>query len=180
MSITQPMSDVPASTSHESQSKPSITVLAEGLISNNMRNLFIENLESIYDVWVGMLQKSTLPSSMASNDPRISLVLQDLAEESENTDVALSRLASVQLVRLMNSLQSRIKSDRRSGRVVFGKRADSIAMDMFVSALGSAQGRTVARRQAFWRRRIHKRRASLARNAPLLIITHTAKAERIM
>ncbi|KAH7230086.1 heterokaryon incompatibility protein-domain-containing protein [Fusarium redolens] len=67
-----------------------------------------ENLESIYDVWVAMLQKSTLPSSMASNDPRISLVLQDLAEESENTDVALSRLASVQLVAAPNKKKNQI------------------------------------------------------------------------
>ncbi|KAJ0129758.1 Uncharacterized protein HZ326_27134 [Fusarium oxysporum f. sp. albedinis] len=101
-------------------------ILAEGLIKDNFRSLLRDNLENIYDHCVPMLRRSTLPSDIASNDPRIAHVFQGLMKDSENPDTAISKLASVQLARLMSSLQSRIKTDRRSGRVVLGKRADSI------------------------------------------------------
>lgn len=145
----------------------------------DVKSQFVDNLEPIYDLWVSLLHKTTLPSDMASNDSRIVHVLQDLHKDSKSTELTTSRLASVQLIRLMSSLKARIKSDRRSGRVISGKRADSIAIDMFVGALGSPAGGVVARRQAIGRLRFDKRRASLAGQSPLLIITHTSKANRL-
>ncbi|KAK7398514.1 hypothetical protein QQX98_012107 [Neonectria punicea] len=183
MSIIQQTRDAIASSTSlhkNAESSRSVARLAEGLIMEDVKSQFVDNLEAIYDLWVGLLHKSTLPSNMASNDSRIVQVFQDLDKDSKSTELSISRLASVQLIRLMRSLKGRIKSDRRSGRVLPGKRGDSIAIDMFVNALGSPAGGVVARRQAIGRLRFDKRRASLAGQSPLLVITHTAKAERII
>lgn len=64
-------------------------------------------------------------------------------------------------------------------RVALRKRADSIAMNIFVSAL-CLPSRGGSRRRAFWRHRLDKRRATLAGAAPLLVIAYTEKAERLM
>ncbi|KAF4462289.1 hypothetical protein FALBO_10903 [Fusarium albosuccineum] len=168
----------PTSEPCETETGPLITMLAEGLNMDDIKIRFRDDVEKIFDLWVPMVQKSTLPSAMASNDSRIVQVLRDLTKDSENTDVYIARLASVQLTRLMSSLQRRIKSDRQSRRIVIGKRADSIATDILVSALGTPSGGTTARRQAFWRRRLDKRRASLAGVAPLLIVRYSYRESR--
>ncbi|CZR35916.1 uncharacterized protein FPRO_03824 [Fusarium proliferatum ET1] len=182
MSIAQPTNYATASNvfSCETESGPSIATLAEGLVMDDVKNLFRDNIEELYDLWVPMAQKSTLPFVMASDDPRIVQELHNLVKEAESTNISNSRVASVQLTRLMNYLESRIKHDRRSRKVVLKRRADSIVTDMFASTLGSSAGGPVVRRRAFWGRRFHKRRAIIAGSVPVLLVTYTDKAERIM
>ncbi|RYC80120.1 hypothetical protein BFJ63_vAg16996 [Fusarium oxysporum f. sp. narcissi] len=172
MSIAQPTNYATASSnvfSCEAKSDPSIATLAEGLVMDDVKTQFRDKIEKLYDLWVPMAQKSTLPFVMASDDPRIVQELHNLVKESESTDTSNSRVASVQLTRLMSSLQSRIKYDRRSRKAVLKKRADSIVTDMFASTLSSSAGR-----------RLHKRQALIAGPVPVLIVTYTEKAERMM
>ncbi|KAF5530706.1 hypothetical protein FMEXI_13378 [Fusarium mexicanum] len=183
MSIAQPTNYATASSnvfSCETESGPSIATLAEGLVLDDVKTLFRDNVESLYDLWVPMAQKSMLPFVMASDNPRIVQELHNLVQEAASTNSSNSRVASVQLTRLMSHLESRVKHDRRSRKVVLKRRADSIVTDMFASALGSSSGEPVARHRAFWDRRLHKRRALIAGPAPVLLVFYTEKAERIM
>jgi hypothetical protein len=64
-------------------------MLAEGLIMADVMIQFRDNLENIYDLWVPMVQKFTLLSTMASDDPCIGQALRDLVQESEAAPVLL-------------------------------------------------------------------------------------------
>ncbi|KAF5529881.1 hypothetical protein FPHYL_14178 [Fusarium phyllophilum] len=118
----------------------SIATLAEGLVMDDAKVQFRESLERIYDLWKSMVQKYTLPSTTACNDPCIVKVLHDLAGDFKNADASVSRFASVLSARLMDSLQSRIKSDRRARKVILRKRADSIVTDMHFGFAGFISG----------------------------------------
>lgn len=153
--------------------------LIDGLIRADSRKLFVDGLETIYDYWVPLLRRTTLPREVTSTDPRVAVVFRDLGQLVASPDVVIARLASIQLTRLMHSLKEKIKVDRQNGRIFPMKRTDSVAVDMYLYSLGRHHDQ-VARRQAVRQLRMSKRWADLAKESPLLIITHSEKATKLV
>lgn len=153
--------------------------LAHGLIRDDAKSYFLNFLEQIYDVWIPLLDKTTLRPNDASDDLRLGDAFRALDKHIASSDPVQSRLGAVQLTKLMALLKMRIKADRRSGRIAAKKRGDSVAIDAYVQARGPLPDRG-ARDQALKHVRMSKRWHDLTRSSPLLAVIHTPKAEQIV
>src|SRR4051812_43508417 len=87
--------------------------------------------------WIALLGKTTLPSDIASSDPRIIVAFQavDSVICGQGTYL-LRRLAYVQLMRLFCSLEAVIQSEREYGRLQRKPcyRDKTVAIDIYMSA----------------------------------------------
>lgn len=137
------------------------------------------HLEQIYDVWVPLLDKTTLRPNEASDDRRLGDAFKELDQHIVSPNPLKSRLGAIRLTQFMASLKGRISADRRSRRVAVKKRSDSVAIDAYLQARGQASEKN-ARDQALKRVRISKRWHDMTRGAPLLAVIHTLKAEHLV
>lgn len=96
--------------------KSSPSDLARGLFVGNVKEAFERYLEQLYDFWVPMLQKSTLPADISYTDSRVQEAFKALDAYMAMPRDA-SRLGSIQFTRFLSALQDSIKLDRSAGRV---------------------------------------------------------------
>lgn len=158
--------------------------LAIGLVRGDAASFFAEYFSEIHEYWVSLLQKTTLPPDTTHTDPIVKNAFRELDKTiaTKTGSRLMSRLANVQLTRMLASLKIIIKRDRQTGRNYpdSGKTAETVAADIYVSIQSSALSPEAQRALVHQRVRIAKRWAILAGASPLLIITHSPKAERIM
>jgi len=143
------------------------------------KQLFIDHLERIYDFWVPLLRKTTLLPNTPYTDARVIAAFRELDLHIGSGDLHFTRLGYIQLTKMLATLRKRIASDRRDGRVFPKKRSASVAIDLYVSSQGQPPDRRL-RNQVLRRVRTGKRWADYAGESPLLVITHSSKAEGIM
>lgn len=128
--------------------------------------------------WAWLLDQSTLPENVPCTDNRVLdkiRALDNLIRHPESQ--MMSRLAYVQLTQMLAALRRKINDDRKKGLIV-GKRSRrdaTEAVDIYLHATGRANRGDVCRLtcQA-------NRWAAFAGRYPLLLITLTDKAEKIM
>jgi len=158
--------------------------LAIGLVRGDAASFFAEYFSEIHEYWVSLLQKTTLPPDTTHTDPIVKNAFRELDKTiaTKTGSRLMSRLANVQLTRMLASLKIIIKRDRQTGRNYpdSGKTAETVAADIYVSIQSSALSPEAQRALVHQRVRIAKRWAILAGASPLLIITHSPKAERII
>lgn len=153
--------------------------LAHGLIRDDAKSYFVEHLEQIYDIWIPLLEKTTLQPNEALDDLRLGNAFKALHQNIVSPNPLKSRLGAVQLTKLMALLKGEIKTDHRTGRIAVETSSNSIAIDAYLQACGPLLDRS-ARDQALKWVRMSKRWRYLTRSSPLLAVIHTPKADHIV
>jgi len=108
-----------------------------GLVRQDVITFFANHFEKALADWITMLQKTAIPSNIASSDPHIITAFRLLDEARTGRDSTRSRLAYIQLMRAFESLEGIVASDRENGRLLSrcsGYRNASIAINVYISA----------------------------------------------
>lgn len=164
-------------TSSEASETYSLSAIASGLFRSDVKAAFLRDLEKIYDCWVPILRRATLPAGIPYTDNRVQEALKALdmyIVDARHT----SRLGSIQLTRFLSALQRNIKSDRFISRAFPAKKSRSVVIDTYVKSRGSTE--KTSRYRALQSVRMASRWNDLAGGCPLLVIFLTDKAERIV
>ena len=144
----------------------------------NAPQLFADDCETLHRVWKELLEKTTLPDNTTSTDDRVLERIRELDNRIRySEDRVVSRLAYIQLTRMLAALRKKIQDDRRHGLLV-GKRSQrdvTIAIDIYLRATGKANRAEVSKFTS-----LGNRWTALAGRYPLLLVTFTDVAERIM
>lgn len=87
--------------------------LAQALIRQDAKQFFMDNCGEIYEKWISMLRKTTLPADAASSDKRVSDAIATLDNVIRNSDNPyISNMAYIQLARVFSALKEKVKEDR--------------------------------------------------------------------
>lgn len=152
----------PLNTMATSQSK-----LAETLVRHDAKQFFLDNCDEIYEKWTSLLRSTTLPADATSSDQRVAEAITTLDGVIRNpSSPYTTRLAYIQLARVLSTLKQKVKEDRRRGTII-GKRSHrdaSIVIDIFSEVTGSTRDDV---HSLF---RIANRCAVLGRNSLLLLV----------
>jgi hypothetical protein len=154
------------------------TAIVQALVNANAKQLFTEHCETIHRVWKDLLEKTALPDNTTSTDSAVLERIRELDNRikcPENRDAL--RLAYLQLTRMLAALRRKIECDRRHGLIV-GERSQrdtTVAIDIYLRATGRAKRGEVHKLTS-----LGNRWAALAGRYPLLLVTYTDVAERIM
>ncbi|KAK4151488.1 hypothetical protein C8A00DRAFT_17097 [Chaetomidium leptoderma] len=152
--------------------------ILQALINPNAQQLFADHCETLHRVWKELLEKTTLPDNTTSTDSQVLERIRELDKRIKcPEDQAVSRLAYIQLTRMLAALRKKIQDDRRHGRLV-GERSQrdaTVAIDIYLRATGRANRGEVSKFTS-----LGNRWTALAGRSPLLLVTFTDAAERIM
>ena len=154
------------------------TAIVPALIRVDAKKHFAEHCEKILEAWAWLLGQSALPDNVLCTDNRVLDKIRALDNLIRHTeDQIMSRLAYVQLTRMLAALRQKISDNRKHGLIV-GKRSRrdaTEAVDIYLKATGRANRGDVCKLtcQA-------NRWAAIAGRYPLLLITLTNEAEKIM
>ncbi|KAK4119918.1 hypothetical protein N657DRAFT_551789, partial [Parathielavia appendiculata] len=156
--------------------------MAQNLLRDDAKDFFANNILSIYEFWLDLIRRTTLPTNLSYTDPSWIAAFQSLDNIIEGDMHPQSRLAYFQLTHVMASLKKSVQNDRRYGRIEskVGQRDANIALDIYLKAQGVVSNHKVVRQRLHKRLRISKRWAHFAWPSPLLILTHSKMADRIM
>ena len=147
------------------------------LVRHDAKEFFAEHCEEIFKAWLSVLSTATLPENITHADSRVADVIVSLNNIITTSETPYyPRLAYIQLIRVLATLKERIKSDRDSGLIIgkSGHRDATLAIDTCL-----AKG-MVDRKVIHELRRVGNRWAILSKVSPLLVLTFTDTAERIM
>lgn len=152
------------------RSPSGISTLAQALILCDCKQWFAKNCEKIHGTWTLLLKETSLPYNATCTDNRVGHVVSTLGgiiAKPENH--YQSRLAYVQLTRIVAALNKVVKMGRRDGLVEgkSGQRNATVITNMF---LGNASEP----------KRFANRWATLSSTSPLLLFVFTELAEKIM
>ncbi|KAL8295056.1 hypothetical protein RB601_003574 [Gaeumannomyces tritici] len=144
---------------------------------------FIQKFESVLGRWSFLLSQTKLSCEIPSTDRRVITVLRALDQviTAGNGDKLLSRLARVQLVRVLDILEARVAMERQGGHLHrrSGYRNASIVLDIYMSAQAEVFP-FVSRRTLTERKRVAKRWSELAGPWPLFLLVYSEEAEEIV
>jgi hypothetical protein len=154
------------------------TAILQALIKPNAQQLFADDCETLHRVWKELLEKTTLPDNTTSTDDRVLERIRELDNRIRySEDRVVSRLAYIQLTRMLAALRKKIQDDRRHGLLV-GERSQrdaTVAIDIYLRATGKANRGEVSKFTS-----LGNRWTALAGRYPLLLVTFTNVAERIV
>lgn len=152
------------------------------LVDQNPMVHFIGKIESVLGRWAILLTQTKMTCEILSTDRRVFAVLRalDKAITAQNGDKLLSRLAQVQLVRVLEALEARVAMERQNGHLHrrSGYRNASIVLDIYMSAQEMVP--SISRRALIERKRVAKRWNELAGPWPLFLLVYSEEAEEIM
>ena len=157
---------------------PMSTAIVPVLIRGDAKKHFAEHCEDIQKAWAWLIDLSTLPENVPCTDSRVLdkiRALDNLIRHPENQ--IMSRLAHVQLTRMLAALRQKISDGRKQGLII-GKRSRrdaTEAVDIYLNATGRANRGDVSKLtcQA-------NRWAATAGRYPLLLVVLTDEVEKIM
>lgn len=166
----------------ENRAHITVNALCARLVYQEGITNFLQSFESVITPWSRILCETTPPDDILSTDDRFINALRtlDLAIAArENNSRLLSRLAYVQLYRLMKFLERRVGLDRRAGRLHrrSGYQNASIALDVYMSAQNHP---SPTRRSLIERKCLAKRWNDLAGPWPIFVLVYSKEAEKIM
>ncbi|KAI7912027.1 hypothetical protein M0657_010222 [Pyricularia oryzae] len=152
------------------------------LVDQNPMVHFIGKIESVLGRWAILLTQTKMTCEILSTDRRVFAVLRalDKAITAQNGDKLLSRLAQVQLVRVLEALEARVAMERQNGHLHrrSGYRNASIVLDIYMSAQEMVP--SISRRALIERKRVAKRWNELAGPWPLFLLVYSEEAEEII
>ncbi len=170
-----------ANTATAPQPTPTISQLAQRLVQQNAKALFVDNCDAIFSDWVSLLHKSTLPSNIICDDSRVAAAFDAIHSIIDNdaNPRPLILLAYVRLSQIMAALQKIVSVNRRNGRISgrAGQRNASVAVDIY---LGARRLPASSRNFVHKRVRFAHRWAALGGSSPLLLIIYPAFADTIV
>ena len=147
------------------------STLAQALIRHDAKEHFVKHCNEIHEKWTSLLRMTTIPADATSFDKRVSHSLAALHEAIG--DPSTSRLAYLQLARVLRVLKEKVKEDRRRG-APFGTQKDASKV---IDIHSEATKKTKAAVQTT--ARIAHRCAALGRDS-LLLLTLSDHDERVM
>jgi hypothetical protein len=156
--------------------------LAQKLPRQDASDFFARCCSEMYAFWVPLLQKTTLPPGTTHRDARVAdgfTRLDSILVGAESTPHMI-RLAYVQWARMLDVLLQIIARDRRNRLVQrsSGRGDASILIDVYLATKGGDSERW---REHFGKvTRVARRWAALSGPFPLLSITYSEEAEKIM
>lgn len=143
---------------------------------------FFRAVETVLIPWATLVRETTPPDDAPSTDDRFLAafkVLDAAIDTKGHSERLLSRLAYVQLHRLMKRLEARVASDRQAGRISrrSGYKNAYIVLDTYMRA----QNQPSPSRRSLIERKCRARRwHDLAGSWPVFLLIYTEDAVQIM
>ncbi|KAI0804238.1 hypothetical protein GGR55DRAFT_324178 [Xylaria sp. FL0064] len=158
--------------------------LSRRLIGSDPIHFFAKNCKETISPWVAILRRTTPPADITSSDPRFVAAFRFLdtylCSGGQGTSM-LRRLAYFQHLRLSDSLEAIIKTERANGVPrKSGYRDISIVMDIYERAQVSRIDTGALRRTLYERRRTSRGWTTLAGPSPLFLLVYSDVAETII
>ncbi|KAM7210727.1 hypothetical protein V8F06_013889 [Rhypophila decipiens] len=140
------------------------------LSTPNTEQIFAQHCEAIHGTWKKLLASTTLPpgaTAIKSLDDSIQ------NPESQNT----LRLSYIRLNYILAGLRKKIQNDRKNGLIIgkASQRDATIAMDIYLKATGRT-----SRGKVYKIVSTANRWSAIAGQSPLLVVTFTNVAERLV
>lgn len=159
--------------------KPAVLRMISGLVRKDAITFFANHFETALADWITILTKTTIPSNIASSDPCVTSAFRLLDRARNGMDNTRSRLAYIQLMRVFESLEEIIASDRENGRLLnrSGYRNASVAIDVYIKA---QEQTNISRREVIERKRIARHWRTLAEPSPLFVLIYSEVAEAVV
>ncbi|KAK3934041.1 hypothetical protein QBC46DRAFT_429375 [Diplogelasinospora grovesii] len=148
------------------------------LVRDEAITFFDANMENFLGDWITILEHTNLPSNTASSDPYVITVFRRLDGTIDAGESIRSRLAHIQLMRVFQSLERIIATERRARQIQRerGKGNATVAMNIYKSA----QQPSVSRHDPKKRKQIARWWTTFAGPSPLLVIIYSEVAEKIV
>jgi hypothetical protein len=182
--IRRPERRSPKWASHGLRKLARVTSLSHRLVGHDPMNIFATNCEKTMADWISLLGKTMLPDDVTSSDSRIIAAFKAVDKVicgQEGTHL-LRRLAYVQLMRIFTTLESIIRSERETGRVLRAPcyRDASVAVDIYMRAQEDRSHPDDLRRELKERKRAGRSWSDLAGPFPLFTMIYSEAAEPIV
>ena len=158
--------------------------LSYKLVRRDAMEAFADNCEMIWEYWISLLRKTTLPPNIASSDIRVTAAFRavvSVISESQSKYV-LRWLAYVQLMRIFDSLQPIVRREREKG-VAHRERGDrdvSAAIGVYQNTQQTRSDARDPRHVIKEQRRTGRRVRSLTGPSPLFLLIYSEKAEAVV
>jgi hypothetical protein len=148
------------------------------LVRDDAITFFDANMENFLGDWITVLERTNLPSNMASSDPYVITVFERLDGAIDAGQSTRSRLAYIQLMRVFQALERIIKAEMRARRIrsKTGKGKATVAMNIY----RSAQPPHVSRHRPKKRKQIARWWTTFAGPSPLFATIYSEAAEKIV
>lgn len=158
---------------------PPYGTLVKCLIRSDAREFVLTSYEDIYLAWTTLQQSTSFPSNIPCTDTRVASALSylDAMITDRGNSHLLKRLAYVQLTRTVAALYELISNDRN---VRAWPRKRQVHSDVAVDIYLRAQTRKCRRNEILRRMSLGKRWFDLAGPSPLLVVTYSDDAERVV
>ncbi|KAK1980501.1 hypothetical protein LZ30DRAFT_659262 [Colletotrichum cereale] len=160
-----------------------INSLSSRLIDPDPLSVFADNCKQILPQWTVLLRETTPPANITSSDLRFVNAFRfiDMILCGKEASYLHRRLAYIQHLRLFESLEATIKTERETGvRRESGYRDVSIALDIYESAQESPLDAKALRSVLCERRRTSRRWMILAGPSPLFLLLYSKIAETVV
>ncbi|KAJ3558768.1 hypothetical protein NPX13_g9645 [Xylaria arbuscula] len=154
--------------------------LAHKLLTNYTVNRLIYDSEVALRDWLHLLEITTLPSKIASSDLAVASRLRLLDTMiAGNHGRYVSRLAHIQFLHVMESLEAIIAKDRLSG-LIEPQRDHESPKNMAYLKYQQASTRPLRARQLYKLKRYCERYQTLAGPSPLFILAYTDSVDVVV
>lgn len=167
-----------------SKSQSHVAVLPDKLMTPDSLDLFARNCKTILADWVSLLFKTTPPDGLNSADVRFVQAFRNIdnAITGPGGNKLLSRLAYLQLMRLSDSLEEIVRSEREYGSGRQSGRGDASYVIEIYKKAQEHTGVDAKKLAALFRerRRIGRQWQRLAGPSPLLLLVYSNYAETIV
>ncbi len=164
--------------SHETLKK--IKGLAQKLLTNDTASRLICDSKIALQDWLHLLELTTLPAEIASSDPAVATRLGHLDSMIVgNHGKLIARLAHIQFLRVIETLEAIIAKERSSGFIEQRKDRESTKNAAY-RKYREASTRPVGAQQLYNLKRYCKRYQTLAGSSPLFILAYTDKVDIVV
>jgi hypothetical protein len=159
--------------------------MAMHLASPDAKEFCRQHLDEMYHFWVALLRsKSAIAKLEPDWQDRVSNVFRyiDSYIARKQGNPRLQRMGYIGLVILMEDVKRAIALHRRCGGVTCrrGQRNASLALDLYLAAVGSASDRLRAKRQIHRQLETGRRWQSISLYCPMLSVLCIEKADQVV
>lgn len=157
-----------------------IKIMAQRLLTNDTASQLLRDSKLALQDWMHLLELTTLPAVIASSDPAVTTRLGHLDYMIVgNHGKFISRLAHIQFVQVMETLEAIIAMERSSGLIEPQRKRES-AKNAAYRKYREASTRPVGAQQLYNLKRYCKRYQTLARPSPLFILAYADEVDIVV
>ncbi|KAI1291205.1 hypothetical protein F5Y03DRAFT_403550 [Xylaria venustula] len=154
--------------------------MAQKLWANDTASRLLRDSNLALQDWKHLLELTTLPAKIASSDPAVATKIGHLDSMIVgNHGKFISRLAHIQFVQVMETLEAIIAKERSSGLIEPQRERES-AKNAAYRKYREASARPVGAQQLYNLKRYCKRYQTLARPSPLFILAYTDEVDIVV